>query len=429
MFKGLRFRLLVSYLSVMAAILSFFSLWVYVRFNHRISQQSEQLDRKLESIAQLAAPYFAQVEDQGILYLKKADRLPWKELFNSEQQSIEWFDEQGQLIATQGGLKLSFSPEVGFFTLKRKPFPIRTFTYPIFLSDSFSQQSYLEGYIRISQATEDITTVQNELLWQLTTGILINLGLIGLGGFWLTQKATAPIEQSYQQLKQFTADASHELRNPLTAIQASIEVILNHPERVHPKDVKKLVAIASATEEMSRLTQDLLFLARTDGKMLTFDSPWKPISLNQILETLIDLLEPLAEDKEITLKYQALTTTTVSVMGDQAQLSRLFSNLLQNAIQYTPSKGEVTLCLTKQNRFCLISVQDTGIGIVPEDIPFIFDRFWRADKARSRREGGTGLGLPIALAIAQRHGGKITVSSQLGVGSCFKVHLPISSVF
>ncbi|ACK73370.1 histidine kinase [Gloeothece citriformis PCC 7424] len=423
MFQGLRFRLLVSYLSVMAAILSFFSLWVYFRFNHRLYQQSEQLDRKLESIAQLAAPYFSRVEDLGHHYLKSNQKLPWEELVNSEQQSIEWFDEQGQIIASQGGFKLSFSPQVGFLTLRRKPFPIRTYTYPIFSEDSTTQDAFLEGYIRISQATEDITTVQQELLWQLTTGILINLVLIGIGGFWLTHEATAPIEESYQQLKQFTADASHELRNPLTAIQTSIEVMLNHPERVHPKDMKKLVAVASATEQMSRLTQDLLFLARTKTPVSTVENAWKPTSVNEILQNLVDLLEPLAEDKEITLKYQVLAN--VAVMGEPAQLSRLFSNLLQNAIQYSLPQGKVSVCLAKQNRFCLVSVEDTGIGIAPEDIPFVFNRFWRADKARSRREGGTGLGLSIAMAIAQHHGGKITVTSELGVGSCFKVYLPI----
>lgn len=112
-------------------------------------------------------------------------------------------------------------------------------------------------------------------------------------------------------------------------------------------------------------------------------------------------------------------------MGDSAQLSRLFSNLLENALQYTPEGGSVTLTLHQQNRYAIVSVRDTGIGLAPEQIAHVFDRFWRADKARSRREGGTGLGLAIAAAIAKHHGGKITVTSELDVGSCFQVRLPL----
>jgi len=243
-----------------------------------------------------------------------------------------------------------------------------------------------------------------------------------LGGLWLTQKAVEPIEQSFQQLKQFTADASHELRSPLMAITASVDVMRNHPERIHPKDAKKLAAIASATDQMSHLSEDLLFLARNDSKVSTPSRDKSIISLNQILQNLLELLEPFAQDKEVTLQSQWLAT--VSVVGDESQLIRLFCNLLENAIQYTPTQGKVDLILAKTNRFAIVSVKDTGIGIEREQLPFVFDRFWRADKARSRREGGTGLGLAIAAAIAQRHGGKITVTSEIGVGSCFQVRLP-----
>ncbi|MCA1994904.1 MAG: HAMP domain-containing histidine kinase, partial [Coleofasciculus sp. S288] len=229
--------------------------------------------------------------------------------------------------------------------------------------------------------------------------------------------------ESFNKLKQFTADASHELRSPLTAIQASVDVMRNHPERIHPKDAKKLAAIASATAQMSHLTQDLLFLARTDVAVSAPVHEWTSISLNKVLQNLVELLEPFAQDKEIVLKSQY--SAKVSVIGDEAQLTRLFSNLLENALQYTPAGGKVVLGLTKNNRFAIVSVKDTGIGIEREELPFVFDRFWRADKARSRRQGGTGLGLAIAQAIAQRHGGKITLSSQVEVGSCFQVRLPL----
>jgi signal transduction histidine kinase len=253
----------------------------------------------------------------------------------------------------------------------------------------------------------------------------MTLGLVAIGGLWLTQNALDPIEKSFQQLKQFTADASHELRGPLTVIQTSVEVMRNHPERVHPKDAKKLASIASATKQMSHLAQDLLFLARAEADVSTPVGEWKLISLDDVLQNLMELFEALAQEKEIALQYECMTAA--SVMGDEAQLGRLVSNLLENALQYTLPGGKVILTLAKQNRSALVSVQDTGIGIERENLLYVFDRFWRADKARSRREGGTGLGLAIAQAIAKRHGGKITVTSEVDVGSTFQVRLPLSS--
>ena len=137
---------------------------------------------------------------------------------------------------------------------------------------------------------------------------------------------------------------------------------------------------------------------------------------------MVDLLEPLAEEKKITLNYQAFDQ--VSVMGNEDELTRLFSNLLHNALNYPPEKGLVLVRLEQHNRLVQVSVEDTGIGIATEDIPHLFDRFWRVDKARHGKDG-TGLGLSIAQAIAHSHQGKITVKSTLGRGSRFQVSLPI----
>ena len=268
----------------------------------------------------------------------------------------------------------------------------------------------------------------SELFTILIIGGMFTLVLTGLGGFWLTQKAIEPIEASFLQLKQFTADASHELRSPLTAIKASVDIMRTHPERVHPKDAKKLVAISGATMQMSQTLEDLLFLARADADS---DIPVKarklaPVSLNQILQNCFVLLEPLANEKKIV--FQSKFRDKIDILGDIAQLSRLFSNLLENALQYTPDEGRVSLDLYRQNRFAVISVRDTGIGIAPDQISKVFDRFWRANKARSRREGGTGLGLAISQAIVKRHGGKISVTSELNIGTCFIVRIPILDV-
>lgn len=425
MFQGLRGRLLLAYLIVMEAILILFSAGIYGLFSRSLSRQ---LDNKLLTLAEVVAPTLSRVNRQREQYFQQVDDIPWQNLFNSKQQSIEWFDEQKYRLASQGIASSSLSPEPGFLTLsppnKAISSPIRTVTLFVSIDRSSVNKPSLKGYIRISQSLEEVEKERRQLLWNLVIVIIATLGFVALGGFWLTKKAVEPVEQSVEQLRQFTADASHELRGPLTAIKASIEVMRNHPERIHPKDVRKLGAIASATDQMTHLVQDLLFLARTEGTKMPTEGEKTIISLNHLLEELTDWLEPLAQEKQITLEYQDLDK--VSVMGDQGQLTRLFSNLLQNALQYTPEQGFVSVSLSQHHRLGRVTVEDTGIGIAPDDLSLVFNRFWRADKARSRRAGGTGLGLAISQAIVQHHRGKITVSSQVGVGTCFEVNLPIS---
>jgi signal transduction histidine kinase len=160
-----------------------------------------------------------------------------------------------------------------------------------------------------------------------------------------------------------------------------------------------------------------------DKSVTTIAHKWNLVPLDEVLEDLLDLWELQAQAKHIFLETKL--ENNLSIMGDAAQLARLFSNLIGNAIHYTPKGGTVTISLSSQNRFVIVEVADTGIGIAPENIKLVFDRFWRADQARNRREGGLGMGLAIAQAITQQHRGEISVTSQLGVGSCFQVKFSI----
>ena len=422
MFQGLRWRLLLSYLMVMATILSAFGTGVYIFFSRNLYRQ---LDKKLLTLAQSAAPAFAEVENQGSGYLNQVDKVPWRDIFNRDRQSLEWFDAEGNSLGNKGFSKIEYKPLTGAVNIPKHltDVPIRAYTISVFKDTDVPNRPSLEGYIRASQSIQEIETVQHQLLWVLSCGGIVTLILSGLGGMWLTQKAIEPIEESYLKLKQFTADASHELRGPLTAIKFSVDLMRGHPERVHPKDVKKLNAISSAGTQMSQLIEDLLFLARSDREVAIPEREQTEVSLGLVLQNLIILLEPVAQDKKIDLKSQL--SENVVVMGDKLKLSRLFSNLLHNAIQYTPSEGTVTLELHKNNRFAVVNVKDTGIGIPEDRLKNVFDRFWRADKARTYREGGTGLGLAIVKAIVESHGGKISVTSKLNVGSCFQVRIPL----
>jgi two-component system, OmpR family, manganese sensing sensor histidine kinase len=423
MHQSLRSRLLLYYLMVMAAILSVFGSGVYVVFRNSLYQQ---LDKKLTTLAQSATPSFAAVQEHGSKYLNQVEEVPWRDIFNRDQQSLEWFDAQGKLLGRKGLIELNVQPEVGTSIIQNpdtgEVFYTRTIS--MFVGKN-GETNILVGLIRATQSNREIEAAESELFWILVIGGILTLVLSGLGGFWLTQKAIEPIEASFLQLKQFTADASHELRSPLTAIKASVDIMRTHPERVHPKDVRKLEAISGATLQMNEMLGDLLFLARSDADsdLPANERKLAPVLLNQILQNCFVLLEPLANEKKIV--FQSKFREELKVLGDAPQLSRLFSNLLENALHYTPDEGRVSLDLYRQNRFAVISVRDTGIGIAADQINKVFDRFWRASKARNRREGGTGLGLAISAAIVKRHGGRISVTSELNIGTCFLVRIPL----
>lgn len=425
LFQGLRWRLLLSYLLVMAAILAVFGMQVYVFVSRRLYSQ---IDAELQTLAQSAALSLSEITQQGKPYLDKVDKVPWRDIFNRDRHSLEWFTADGKLLARKGVITLHLPPKLREQNIlvrvipEQKAFQVRAFTISVHSDADTLRSPVLVGYIRASQSIASVEQAQQRVLWGLSVGGTIALGLVGIGGLWLTEYSLKPVEQSFLRLKQFTADASHELRTPLTVIKTSVEVMMNHPERVHPKDAKKLAAIASATAQMNRLVEDLLFLARTDTSVPTARREWTRVALDEVLKDLIDFLEPSAQAKEIKLVSKGIVPMTL--VGDAMQLARLFSNLLRNAVIYTPAGGTVTLSVTRTSNVTIIAVEDTGIGISKEQLPYIFNRFYRVDKSRARRQGGLGLGLAIAQSIAQLHRGKITIQSQVGVGSCFRVHLP-----
>ncbi|MCY7282373.1 MAG: HAMP domain-containing histidine kinase [Cyanobacteria bacterium CAN_BIN43] len=419
MIRDFGWRLLFAYLTVMAVIFGASAAAVYLFFVHSLYQQ---VDNRLLTLAQSAAPSLTTVKLEGGEHLDNRAEIPWQDLFRRNRQSLSWFDEKGKKLAEQGSIQVNLPLRVGILTLPRDR--IRTFTIPVYSRQLNQPDLKLEGYIRASESMSEIEDVINWLRWGFGVGGVVALALTGVGGVWLVNESLKPTRQSFEQLKQFTADASHELRSPLTAIKTSIDVILKHPERIHPKDARKLSAIASATNQMIRLVEDLLLLARSTAVNPALSSvQLNPILLDKVLQDLMTLLEPQSQSRKIVLR--ASLTPGLMVLGDTSKLNRLFSNLLENALQYTPQGGTVALTLVRVNRFVIVSIEDTGMGIAPERLKLVFQRFWRADRARSYRSGGQGLGLSIAQAIAQQHDGEITVSSREGVGSCFRVRLPL----
>ena len=221
------------------------------------------------------------------------------------------------------------------------------------------------------------------------------------------------LEALFKAQRRFVADVSHELRTPLTVIQGSVDLIKRYDDK------EALDAIDSESKRMSRLVGDLLLLAQADAGGL-------PMSRRTMeLDTLV--LELLEQSRALTPEGPTIRLDrfeAVRVSADPDRLKQLFLNLIGNAIKHTPRDGVVTLSVWHTSQDALVSVADTGEGIPEEDLPHIFERFYRVDKARARAQGGAGLGLAIAQWIAEAHGGWITVRSALGQGTTFIVRLP-----
>jgi signal transduction histidine kinase len=231
------------------------------------------------------------------------------------------------------------------------------------------------------------------------------------------------LETSFAGLRRFTADASHELKTPLAVLRADVERAMAD----NASQNERMVALEEALQEvrrMSDLVESLLTLARADEGR--FDLHREPVELQPLVQDVYETALILGEAQGVTVNLPF--TADVTVMGDRTRLRQLFLNLVTNAIKYTPAGGKVELGLGRHPDNVTFAVRDTGIGISAADFPHIFERFWRADRVRSRmsERGGFGLGLAISQWIAQAHGGTLTASSRLGRGSLFTVTLPLS---
>jgi signal transduction histidine kinase len=224
------------------------------------------------------------------------------------------------------------------------------------------------------------------------------------------------LDRLLQSQRTFVADASHELRGPLTVIRGNLDLLKrNLSEEDRSESIRVLEAEMT---RMTRIVNDLLVLAEVESGPL---EQQQTVSLKDILLDSQDRALLLAGNRKITIERQE----DLWVKGDGHKLDQMANNLVSNAVKYTPDGGTITLSLFQDGDWARLEVADTGIGIAPEHLPHIFDRFYRVDKAHSRAGGGTGLGLAIVKGIAQQHGGTVTVNSELGKGSTFTVRLKL----
>ncbi|NJK71806.1 MAG: two-component sensor histidine kinase, partial [Thermales bacterium] len=285
------------------------------------------------------------------------------------------------------------------------------------------------GYMQVGHSLKESDRHLATLKLILLLGLPISMLLVGGASWWLAGKAMRPIYSSYQQIQQFTADAAHELRTPIAVICAAVEMALATSPSLESEADSTLQTVERQSRRLSQLVQDLLLLSRMDRQEQQ-DRPSPPIKfqsccLNDLIGDLVEELADIAIAAKISLEQDIQIDRPLYVLGNEDRLYRLIANLIANAIQYTPPAGKVIVILKREDRYAVIQVQDTGIGIAPQDQSHIFDRFYRVSSDRSRSTGGSGLGLAIVKSCVEAHQGQIEIDSQVGKGTTATVTLPL----
>lgn len=403
--RALRLRMLLTYVGIFAATLFVFAVAVHETFAASLQEQIT---------ARLAALAGAGVTDVAFTPTSFQVSRNVARVLRPDEEGLQWFDARSSLIASFG-----LTPPIGFppELHRRESFRLgdrNLATYTVALRN---RAGAVRGYVRAGAADTDYVETLRRLDVDLVLGSLIALALTGVAGYVLSGQATKRTEAEIARLAAFTADASHELRGPLTAIASNVEATLREDASVPVHVRRRLQAVLDAAIQLRRLSDDLLLIAQA-GQPL--ERELFVVDVSSTVRRVHELYAELARDRGVRL---TVTPCEARVYGSPDLLQRIVSNLVDNAIRYTGAGGLVTVACAVEAANVVVRVSDTGVGIREDDQRRIFERFWRVDPARSEARGA-GLGLSVALALAQRHGGSIAVTSQLGRGSTFSLSLP-----
>jgi OmpR-family two-component system manganese-sensing sensor histidine kinase len=388
-------RLLIAYLLAFASIFVAAAVAAHFAF---VAVIQHQTTARLEDVARAGI--------RSVIFVGDGLAIDEQEISNKQlltpEQGLQWFDRHGRLLAAEG-----FTPAGGH----RK---VHTVTMPILNPKTHQYVGSVTAGEWSAQERADV--------WYLDTGLLLSALLASVasvaGALALARRAVKPVQRSLQTLREFTDNAAHELRGPLTAIATSADAALRDDKREPEHDRHRFESIADGARQMSRLTSDLLMLAGAD----------RSLERELFLVDVAAMLDKLVVDfrgafAEAEIEFHAAAPGAASLYGNPHQIERVVANLLENALRYTPKGGNVSLEIRRHGGELQVVVSDSGVGIAPEHLERIFERFWRADPVRTPE--GSGLGLAIARALARRHGGDVTVTSHMGRGSTFVASFPV----
>ncbi|MDF5707179.1 MAG: HAMP domain-containing sensor histidine kinase [Nostoc sp. S4] len=485
MFQATRRRLAIWYTAVTAVLLLLFASGVYLYVR---STLIERIDDTLNHVVEVVERCLTTSPCASRLIIEPVNSDADKFRINVEASfpdnadsteddhiDLEWFSPTGELIWSTLSEPLNipiYANRTGEtvrvvkakkdrddkFTIPHSPLLLRQVTQRVEVGRQ------VLGYLRVSHPWFEVAKPSRQLIFDLALGIGLMLVSVAASGWFLSGKAMEPVGESYQRLKQFTADASHELRSPITLIQTNVQVALADLELAEAETTtsvqyrQQLKIVERLTQRLGKLVNDLLFLARQDSGISKDTFALCP--LDALLMEVVEEQQLLVPEKQIALTLDLidppasetspkLLENWFTLLGNWDQLVRLFTNLIANALHYTPAGGRVKVELARiegMNRVSgrrytsaqlQVKVSDTGVGIPAEALPHLFDRFYRVDPARTHQTGntakasvtGSGLGLAIAAAIVEYHQGYIQVESTQGVGTTFAVILPITLEF
>lgn len=464
-FNSIRSRLTAWHVAVLGFFLILFSILLYVFLSKRLH---ESIDNSLKVSANV-------IQKAALLEYSRTP-LPGLDLFFDQflgysniNKFYRIYDGSGHVDSRSKGIDASKFPltqdaysratqgKMTYETFKLVPWHrVRVITMPVIRNDN------LVNLIQVGTSLKAVEHTLKNLRIFLFTAIPCALILSTLGGRFMATRALKPVaeitstaqdiahganlsrripipevqdeignlartfnemmnrlEKSFTQVRQFSSDASHELRTPLTVLKGQSELVLSKPR----SKAEYQEVLSSNLEEinyMSRVLEDLLILSKGDEGKVSLEK--EPVELGSIVEEVSRQGEIFADEKEVKIILAYLEPVTI--LGDAHRLKQMVWILLHNAVKFTPSGGEIKITLQDLDDTVYFTIRDTGIGIPEQDLPKIFDRFYRVDKARSRMDGGSGLGLSICKHIVDRHHGTVDVESKLGEGTKFKIRFP-----
>jgi two-component system, OmpR family, sensor histidine kinase CiaH len=396
-FTSARIRLTAWYVAALALFLLALGTAVYQLEEHQLRSN---VDNGLRSIAQRAQ---AQVAVSG---------LPTAMSTNfGASYTVSWSDgsagpvEPNGTASNRGSVLAALRHGSDMRTIRLHGGAERVYSVPV-------NGSHI--VVQVARSMEPEEDALHGLLAYMLLGVAGSLALAAAGGWFLAGKSLAPVRAAFERQQAFVADASHELRTPLAVIRANAEFL----QQGQPES-EEATEILAETDRLAALVDSLLALARGQESAASDDA----LDLGRLVSDSAQSMQPLAIHREVALNVE--TAPDLEVRGDPDQLRRLVVILVDNALRYTPAGGRVSVDAHRNDGTAVVAVSDTGIGIDRDALQHVFERFYRADEARTRASGGAGLGLSIAEQLVTSHGGRISAASIPGRGSTFTIILPL----